>query len=125
MSIKLLHTLLSKAGQLENKRDIILEATNGRTASSKEMSAWELSALCGRLKALAPKTPEEQAKERQRRKVIGLLKEARYTMPEVLKWVSKQVETPFNNCTKQELNKLIYAATQVRDHYLSKIRTNK
>lgn len=130
MSLSQLHTLLSKTGQTDNKRDLILEATNGRSSSSKDLNAHEMRSLIGKLQSLTPQTAEEASRERMRKKVIGLMKEAGYKLPgnkadmkSINEWLLKQTETPFNNCTNAELVKLIHAATQVRNHYLTKVRT--
>lgn len=122
MSLKRLHTLLSKTGNIENKREIILEATEGRSSSSKDLNAWEMKALLGKLQALANSSPEEQSKDRMRKKVIGLLKEANYKMPEIYKWIETTFKKSFNEYSSAELTQIIYAAEGVRDHFLGKIR---
>lgn len=123
MSLKRLHTLLSKTGNMENKREIILEATGGRSSSSKDLNAREMTSLLGKLQGILIASPEEQSKDRMRKKVIGLLKEANYKLPEIYKWVETTFKKSFNEYSTAELTQIIYAAEGVRDHFLGKIRT--
>ena len=46
----MLHALLTETGQMNNKRDLIYEVTNGRTTSSRELSYQEVKILFTYLK---------------------------------------------------------------------------
>ncbi len=50
-----IHVLLNNSGMLDEKKDIVLAETNGRTESSRELSFEEAKNLIGRLVEYDPK----------------------------------------------------------------------
>lgn len=79
MSLKRLHTLLSITGQMDAKRDIISEATGGRTESAKDLKPHEMKALLGKLQAIAPQSPND-ARTRQMKKIYAIARNMRWTL---------------------------------------------
>ncbi|MEI7486826.1 MAG: hypothetical protein WCJ72_05360 [Chryseobacterium sp.] len=65
-TLKKLMTLLSKEGLLEQRAEIILEWTNGRTDSVRGLTPGELDILCIKLTERQQKVENEMDKKRKR-----------------------------------------------------------
>lgn len=70
--IAAIHTLLSKQGLKDEKRDIVRSFTAGRTESVKEMRNEEAAALIGHLKSM---DPEEKSADKMRNKILSMAHE--------------------------------------------------
>lgn len=116
---KQLHMLLGNLGLMDSKAWLVSEYTDGRTEKSSEMTKQEATEL---IRALNDKG------DRKRKRVISHLAEAGYVingrpdMEAINKWVLQQkFKKPLNAHTDSELSLLIYAASKVKEHFLSKV----
>lgn len=119
-----LHALLHQLGiDLDTKEVLIDQFTNGRTVRSSEMTRNECQAL---IKELEVRVGSEADRDKKRKRVIAQLAEAGYItkdarpdMPRIYEWVRRQKHKKHLNAhTSDELSGLIYAAEQVKNHYL-------
>ena len=128
---KQLHGLLNRLGiDSEQKAELVALHTGNRTTSSAAMSYRECQALISALRDSERDLTRKDAQERdtKRKRVISHLKEAGYTLPDgradmpaIYAWVREQKhKKEFNAHTSQELSTLIFAASRVRDHFLTK-----
>lgn len=71
---KRLHGLLNQLGMMEAKEQLVMEASNNRTSSSRELSVDEAKVLITRLSSQLPtsRSSVDEAKERMRRKVFAM-----------------------------------------------------
>ncbi|MEZ5195086.1 MAG: hypothetical protein R2764_01405 [Bacteroidales bacterium] len=118
---KQIHMLLGNLGLMDSKSWLVEEYTHGRTDRSSEMTRQEATEL---IRAL------NDVNDRKRKRVISHLAEAGYVkngrpdMDAINKWVIQQkFKKPLNAHSDSELSSLIYAASKVKDHFLSKVRT--
>lgn len=72
---KTLHTLLSKTGLMNSKKDLILGFTHGRAESSKDLTEREAAMLIAYLQR---QKKEEDPCNRMRRKIISMCYELRW-----------------------------------------------
>lgn len=121
---KELHALLHN---LSDKELLVSQYSNGRTTTSAELKEQECDELINALRREVSNT--EQLANRQRRRVISHLIEAGYTnadgradMPKIYAWVKRQKHKKnFNDLTSSQLSELIYAAENLKSHYLKKV----
>lgn len=138
--VKAVNAYLAKAGQMENKKAIILNASNGRTSSSKELSFQEAKALLTAL-ALSKKqveTPKPSQKMINKLFAIahemGWIKnvttvgknglETKKDYGILHSWIDKYgyLHKPLRQYTYSELPKLLYQLENgVYKEYLSKL----
>lgn len=74
-----LHTLLSRTGQMDNKREMIKEATQGRTESARDLYEHEAISMIHGLQqqpAAQQRTPGKKAKadsaDKMRKKILAI-----------------------------------------------------
>lgn len=121
-----LHSLITKAGfDADMKADIVFNYTDGRTRSSADLTYSECNELIKFLGRIIP-----DVLDKKRKRVIACLAEAGFVIkgkPDMMainKWVIQQkFKKPLNDHNSNELSALIYAAEQVKGHFLSKIRS--
>lgn len=124
-----LNLLLTKLGKQAYKIDYVVDVTEGRTMSSKELTDKEFSILIGRLddELKRVKSPEEVSKDLQRKKIIsccremGWEKEGKADMPRIYNWVEKYgyLKKPLMQYTQAELPTLVLQAEKMRDSFLN------
>lgn len=112
--IKMLHVLKGKHGMDdETYRNMIHEASNGRTTTSKELTQTEAFKL---LDGLARETPEAKSADKMRKKIIGLARECGWIndqnkadMERINWWCQKYgyMKKPLNDYSLTELPKLV------------------
>ena len=124
--IKAINAILARAGQMENKADIVLNATNGRTTHSSAMSFEEARALLLALNrnvktAQAPVKPAQKMAKKlfAMAHEMGWIKEITLVTPSgitkkkdysaVHAWIGKfgYLHKPLSQYTYSELPKLV------------------
>lgn len=129
--IKKFHTLLSKAGIMHRKRDIVLGASRGRTESSRDLSVDEMKAVIDSIETDKPevKRPPVNADpvlDKKRKRVIANLASAGYIlasgkpdMDAIYSWTRKQKhKKELNKLNSRELSELIVASEGVAKHFM-------
>lgn len=114
----------------DEKEQLVHLHTDGRTTRSSQMTVKEADALIYNLRFFMS---DELVRDRKRKRVIAVMKEAGYRhadgradMDAIHDWVMKQkFKKHMNAHTINELSSLIYAAEQVRDHYLAKVNHHR
>ncbi|HMR84803.1 MAG TPA: hypothetical protein PKE30_16775 [Niabella sp.] len=118
-----------KAGNPYSKEEVILNFTNNRTSSLRELDQAELNDLCRNLAALSNKTahPEAGSKsDTMRKAIIAIFKSMERTTQEAIKWAEGQgvkgVKKSFNDYTPGELYVLIGIAEKAKTSWMKGIR---
>jgi hypothetical protein len=126
-----IHVLLHKCGLMAYKADMVIEVTNGREHSTKQLTFDEANLMIARLEA----TIKERAKKAQepaqvmRRKIIsccremGWVKGGKADMPRIYTWVLKYgyLHKPLNAYTAMELPKLVTQAENMKNDFLKSV----
>jgi membrane carboxypeptidase/penicillin-binding protein len=134
-----IHTLCNHLGfDSDDRKQIVEKFSQGRTTSSAELTVEEARRLINDMRENLPQqiyvnSPEEQERDRKRKRVISHLAEAGYIkkdgkhdMDAIHAWVRRQkYKKHLNAHTSKELSTLIYAADAVRQHFLTKIKTDE
>jgi hypothetical protein len=120
---KRFYAMLSKAGLRDQKAELVLQVSDGRTEHSSELSDREADALIDFLaKRLnqASSTPdykvftkEDEKANLKRRRIISKLMEmgavlpnGKADMPFIYSFIEKRWKKPFNSLTNHELRKI-------------------
>jgi hypothetical protein len=89
-TIRSLHALLAKRGLMDEKRDMIREATLGRSESARDLTPEELADLVQALSAGMPEAPRkgqpqdrtEEARQRMIRRLYAQARELGWVVPD-------------------------------------------
>lgn len=127
------HGLLRKVGLMDEKKALVLEASKGRTESSKELTVKEMSDL---IKVVAQAhdpaaiKAQEQARsaDRMRKKIIGLCRDMGMEkvngsgktvadMPRIKAFILEKgyLKKPLNDYTNTELQTLVGQVGKIRE----------
>jgi len=114
-----------KRGNPSTKEDTIKDFTNGRTASLKELTDWELQELTRRLNVFAPNLWGGKA-DSMRKAIIAIFKSMEKTTEQAKAWAEKQGakgnKKQFNHYTTGELYVLIQIAEKIKKDWLKNLR---
>lgn len=121
-----------KGGNPLSKEEVVLEFTEGRTASLKDLTIAEYEALVSHLNKLSGFNPvwqeEDQKRDRMRKSIIAIFKKMGRTTAAAIAWAEKQgvkgVKKPINDYTAAELFVLIRVAEKVFSDWQVAIRKN-
>lgn len=123
----LIHAMLTKLKLADQKANLVLGFTGGRTEHSSEMSRAEAADF---IKYLKSQDPDEQACDRMRKKIISMAHQCGYRIPGTEKvdtqrlddWCRKygQYHRPLNSHSKEELTRLVTQFENVYKSYLNK-----
>lgn len=78
--LKALHTILQRQGMKHMKEDLVLDATRGRTKSSRELTCNEATALINGLNDSEPKEGD-----RMRKKILAICHDMKWYLPKTKK----------------------------------------
>lgn len=126
--IAAIHTLLAKQGLKDEKRNIVMSFTAGRTESVKEMRNEEAAALIGHLKSM---DPEEKSADKMRNKILSMAHEmgwhiagtAKVDMQHVNGWMRSKsyLKKDLDAYRYGELPKLVSQFEEVYKSFLKKV----
>jgi hypothetical protein len=126
-----IHILLDKLGRTAYKADYVIDATNGREHSSKQLTYAEAESMLTVLIAEERKFNQKQhdAADTMRKKVISGLRECGYNvggradMNRINAWVLQYgyMHKALNAYTVKELPKLVNQADAMRQSFLNRI----
>lgn len=126
-----IHAMLAKCGLMAYKADMVIEVTNGREHSTKQLTFEEANLMIARLDATIKERQRKQHEPAQlmRRKIIsccremGWVKGGKADMQRIYTWVLKYgyLHKPLNKYTLQELPKLVTQAENMKNDYLKSI----
>jgi hypothetical protein len=126
-----IHVLLSKCGLMAYKGDMVIEVTNGREHSTKQLTFEEANVMIARLDATVKERANKQQDKAQimRRKIISCFREMNYVkggkadMQRIYEWVIKYgyLHKTLNQYTAQELPKLVSQVEIVKKDYLKRV----
>lgn len=120
-----LHALLGQTKMIGQKANLVLAFTDGRTESSKEMTATEAQQIINYLKSINNK---EDAANTMRRKILAMCHRIQWEreggsvdMVRLNNWCVKSsyLKKELNQYTYQELPKLVSQFRTVYLHYIS------
>jgi hypothetical protein len=128
--VKLMHTLLSQTSLMEYKRDMIYDASGGRTTSSLELLSSEAQSIIDHLKKLDPK---QAGAEKMRRRIISMAHVMQWHLPNSTKvdmmlinnWCLKYsyAKKPLNSYSYEELPKLVTQFSCVYTSFLDSLNS--
>lgn len=127
-----------KMGNSLSRAELVSQFTEGRTASLKELDAWELNEITirlnhlnlgssiGQLKPQATVASAASKSDRMRKAIIAIFHKMDRPPAAAIAWAEKQgvkgVKKRFNDYSNQELYQLILVSEKVLKDYLKAIR---
>lgn len=123
--ITIIHTLLTKAGLMAQKKSLVAGVSNGRTESTKELTMDEAIALINYLKQ---QNTDDLKADQMRKKILSMAHRLRWEKEDgsvdvdaVNTWCMNKsyAKKPLNEYTYKELPKLV---TQFQQVYSSLIK---
>lgn len=121
-----------KNGNPTTKEEMLLDFTNDRTSSLKELTDAELEEITKRIKSLSGLTyisnviETNPTGDKMRKSIISIFKKMNCNTKEAIEWAEKQgvkgVKKPFNDYTNGELFVLIRVAEKVLSDWQIAIR---
>lgn len=126
-----IHVLLNKIGRMSHKADYVIDVTNGREHSTKELTFDEANKMIAILDAEEKQLFAERANSENtmRRKIISCFREMGYVkggkadMQRIYAWVLKYgyLHKSLNQYTGTELPKLVTQVEFVKKDHLKRI----
>lgn len=117
--LKVLHYLLNNNRMMDYKKDLVLEYSNGRCESSKQLTEAEAGMLIDHLKSVDPS-------DKERKKIISIcyqigmiygdsVEDKKMNQAKVYAFIQKigYLKKPLNSYSRSELPKLVYQVEQV------------
>ena len=138
---KMLHALLAHANLTDQKANLVMSFTSGRTDKSSEMNAIEAKEMIAYLRQQIPdikSNPLEAKADKMRKKILSMARELGWTvlmtndegikqlkadMLRINAWCAKYgyLHKPLNNYTFEELPKLISQFGKLHEQFLNEL----
>lgn len=120
-----IHALLKQTGTADNKRDMVYSITNGRSESTRDLTAQEAQNMISKLQAIqAAKPAVNDECDKKRKRLIGMAYGIGENAAFAKAWCEKygvfQTKKKFNEYSSTELSALIAKFEKVHKHRVKK-----